>query len=219
MEGMDGLEPMDRLKESHPALPFVVITAAGAIAKAVDSVKRAAFQYMVKPCDAEDLRKVVTEALHRGRRQPTEASPLAYRPPTASFVRRPGATGSTRAPRHSPRRGRASAFPGIPPHCEGRPVCTAARSATDPFRNDRSALPALGVGSAAVGRSGKTTLSLERWKAPWAGPPSRLVGVDGMSVHYQDDGSGPAIVLLHGNGASLHTWTHGPRRFRRRIAS
>src|SRR5580704_4200522 len=66
MEGMDGLELMDRLKESHPGLPFIVITAAGAIAQAVDAVKRGAFQYMVKPCDAEDLRKVVTQALARG---------------------------------------------------------------------------------------------------------------------------------------------------------
>jgi hypothetical protein len=97
------------LKESHPALPFIVITAAGAIAQAVDAVKRGAFRYLVKPCDAEDLRKVVTEALDPGRRQPTEASSLAHRPPAASFVRRPGATGSPRALSHSPRRGRARA--------------------------------------------------------------------------------------------------------------
>ena len=31
---------------------------------------------------------------------------------------------------------------------------------------------------------------------------------DGMSIHYRDEGNknGPAIVLLHGSSASLHTW-------------
>ncbi|GAB4395991.1 MAG: alpha/beta hydrolase [Microscillaceae bacterium] len=28
----------------------------------------------------------------------------------------------------------------------------------------------------------------------------------GMSVHYRDEGQGPALILLHGTAASLHTW-------------
>jgi pimeloyl-ACP methyl ester carboxylesterase len=52
----------------------------------------------------------------------------------------------------------------------------------------------------------KGDLPLETLKARWAGPPSRFVDVDGMSVHYRDEGGGPAIVLLHGTGSSLHTW-------------
>jgi pimeloyl-ACP methyl ester carboxylesterase len=37
---------------------------------------------------------------------------------------------------------------------------------------------------------------------------SRYVVVDGMRVHYRDEGlrDGPALVLLHGVMASLHTW-------------
>jgi pimeloyl-ACP methyl ester carboxylesterase len=52
----------------------------------------------------------------------------------------------------------------------------------------------------------KGDLSLDELKAHWAGGASRFVDVDGMSVHYRDEGSGPPIVLLHGTGASLHTW-------------
>jgi pimeloyl-ACP methyl ester carboxylesterase len=52
----------------------------------------------------------------------------------------------------------------------------------------------------------KGDLPLETLKARWAGPPSRFVDVDGMSVHYRDEGTGPAIVLLHGTGSSLHAW-------------
>ncbi len=52
----------------------------------------------------------------------------------------------------------------------------------------------------------KGDLPLDELKARWGASPSRFVDVDGMSVHYRDEGSGPPIVLLHGTGASLHTW-------------
>jgi pimeloyl-ACP methyl ester carboxylesterase len=64
----------------------------------------------------------------------------------------------------------------------------------------------LGLLSALVAWEWKGDLPLEALKARWAGPPSRFVDVEGMSVHYRDEGSGPTIVLLHGTGASLHTW-------------
>ena len=35
---------------------------------------------------------------------------------------------------------------------------------------------------------------------------SKFVPIDGMNVHYRDEGKGQVIVLLHGTGASLHTW-------------
>ena len=30
--------------------------------------------------------------------------------------------------------------------------------------------------------------------------------VDGRNIHYRDEGEGEVIVLIHGTGASLHTW-------------
>ena len=35
---------------------------------------------------------------------------------------------------------------------------------------------------------------------------SKFIQIDGMDVHYRDEGTGQVIVLLHGTGASLHTW-------------
>ncbi len=67
MHGMNGLELLDRVKESHPALPFIVMTAAGAIPQAVDAIKRGAFEYVVTPCDMDDLCRIVTAALERSR--------------------------------------------------------------------------------------------------------------------------------------------------------
>jgi pimeloyl-ACP methyl ester carboxylesterase len=45
--------------------------------------------------------------------------------------------------------------------------------------------------------------------AKWAQPPSQFVGVRGMQVHVRDEGPRDdrvPILLLHGTGASLHTW-------------
>jgi two-component system response regulator HydG len=67
MEGMNGLELLDRVKRSHPGLPFIVITAAGAPRQAVEAIKRGAFEYVVKPCDGDDLRRIVSAALEERR--------------------------------------------------------------------------------------------------------------------------------------------------------
>jgi len=47
---------------------------------------------------------------------------------------------------------------------------------------------------------------VDELKQSFAGGASRFVDVGGLSVHYRDEGEGPPIVLLHGTGASLHTW-------------
>lgn len=46
-------------------------------------------------------------------------------------------------------------------------------------------------------------------QAKWAPPPSQFIAVRGMQVHVRDEGprdDAVPIVLLHGTGASLHTW-------------
>jgi len=34
---------------------------------------------------------------------------------------------------------------------------------------------------------------------------SRFVDIEGMQVHYRDEGSGPPLLLIHGTSSSLHT--------------
>jgi pimeloyl-ACP methyl ester carboxylesterase len=48
----------------------------------------------------------------------------------------------------------------------------------------------------------------EELEAKYAEPPSRFVDVAGLRLHVRITGpeSAPAIVMLHGLGASLHTW-------------
>ncbi len=96
MDGLNGLELLDRIKASHPALPFVVITAAGGVHQAVEAIKRGAYGYMVKPCDAEDLLRVVTSALE-GRRPPRDQKRLAHPPSGVGTLELVGAGPAMRA--------------------------------------------------------------------------------------------------------------------------
>lgn len=54
----------------------------------------------------------------------------------------------------------------------------------------------------------KPDLSLDTLKARYANADSRFVTIGDLSVHYRDVGprDAPVLVLLHGAGASLHTW-------------
>ena len=47
---------------------------------------------------------------------------------------------------------------------------------------------------------------VEKLKKKFASKNSKFITIDGMDVHYSDDGNGIPLVLLHGVGASLNTW-------------
>ena len=48
--------------------------------------------------------------------------------------------------------------------------------------------------------------TLEELAPKYAEEPSQFMALNGMKIHYRDEGDGPVIVLIHGTGASLHTW-------------
>jgi len=55
-------------------------------------------------------------------------------------------------------------------------------------------------------------------QAKWAPPPSQFIAVRGMQLHLRDEGPRDdprPIVLLHGTGASLHTWDGWTRELAR----
>ena len=57
-------------------------------------------------------------------------------------------------------------------------------------------------------------ISLEDLKKEYANEHSKFVEVDGLQVHYRDEGSGFPIVLVHGTAASLHTWDAWTKRLK-----
>ena len=49
-------------------------------------------------------------------------------------------------------------------------------------------------------------IAVEDLKKTYANEHSQFIDVEGMQVHYRDEGTGFPIVLIHGTGASLHTY-------------
>jgi len=43
---------------------------------------------------------------------------------------------------------------------------------------------------------------------------SKFLAIDDLVFHYQDEGTGPTVVLLHGVASSLHTWDGWTNRFK-----
>lgn len=48
--------------------------------------------------------------------------------------------------------------------------------------------------------------SVEELKALYTDDQSQWIEIEGVPVHYKKEGAGPAVILVHGTGASLHTW-------------
>jgi two-component system response regulator AtoC len=59
MPGMDGLEVLRRVKETHPEAAVVVMTAYATVDTAVNAMKLGAFDYIVKPFDPEEVSLMV----------------------------------------------------------------------------------------------------------------------------------------------------------------
>lgn len=56
---------------------------------------------------------------------------------------------------------------------------------------------------------GKRDIPLEELKAKYAQKPSKFISIQGMDVHYRDEGNKQdslPVVLLHGTSSSLHTY-------------
>ncbi len=49
-------------------------------------------------------------------------------------------------------------------------------------------------------------IPLDTLKLKYANDQSRFMTIDGMPVHYRDEGKGFPVVLVHGTSSSLHTW-------------
>lgn len=59
----DGLELVEWMQQYAPGIPVAVITAHGSVEAAVRALKVGAFDFVSKPLDLNDLRKLVTQAL------------------------------------------------------------------------------------------------------------------------------------------------------------
>ena len=65
MPKIDGLEVLQRVKETHPDIDVIMVTGLSQIETAVRSMKLGAFDYLPKPFDPDELKLVVKRALER----------------------------------------------------------------------------------------------------------------------------------------------------------
>ena len=52
----------------------------------------------------------------------------------------------------------------------------------------------------------RADIAVTELSAKYTNAASRFLTLQGMRVHYRDEGAGPTLVLLHGTASSLHTW-------------
>ncbi|XKE45278.1 nitrogen regulation protein NR(I) [Halomonas organivorans] len=75
MPGIDGLDLMARVREAHPELPVIVMTAHSDLDSAVASYQGGAFEYLPKPFDVDEALALVRRAVAhaRERQRPVHA--------------------------------------------------------------------------------------------------------------------------------------------------
>jgi pimeloyl-ACP methyl ester carboxylesterase len=49
-------------------------------------------------------------------------------------------------------------------------------------------------------------IPVNQLKSKYTTPESQFLTIEGMDVHFRKTGKGPALLLIHGIGSSLHTW-------------
>ena len=76
MDDMDGSTLIHELQQRHPSVVTIVLTGYASIESSIDALRQGVYDYLVKPCMVEDLKRTVRRALeHREqRRQISELS-------------------------------------------------------------------------------------------------------------------------------------------------
>ena len=67
MPGMDGIETLKEMKKSYPLTEVIMLTGHATVESAIDGMKLGAFDYLMKPCDMDQLMAKVKEAAAKKR--------------------------------------------------------------------------------------------------------------------------------------------------------
>jgi len=80
MPGRSGLELLQAVKERHPAVPVIVMTAYSDLDSAVAAFQGGAFEYLPKPFDIDQAVDLIRRALEESRRETEAVQPFASSP-------------------------------------------------------------------------------------------------------------------------------------------
>ncbi|OQX21745.1 MAG: two-component system response regulator [Desulfobacteraceae bacterium IS3] len=68
MPGMDGIEALRRIKSEYPLTEVIMLTGHATVETGIEGMKVGAFDYLMKPCDMDQLISKVGEAAAKKRR-------------------------------------------------------------------------------------------------------------------------------------------------------
>ena len=67
MPGMDGIETLVEIKKNFPLVEVIMLSGHADVESAIDGMKQGAFDYLMKPCDMDQIIAKVTEAAAKKR--------------------------------------------------------------------------------------------------------------------------------------------------------
>ena len=67
MPGMDGIETLGEIKKRFPLVEVIMLSGHADVESAIDGMKQGAFDYLMKPCDIDQMIAKVTEAAAKKR--------------------------------------------------------------------------------------------------------------------------------------------------------
>ena len=67
MPGMDGLETLRIIKQQHPIVEVIMLTGHATVENAIEGMKGGAYDYLMKPCDLDELMTKIEKAFHKKR--------------------------------------------------------------------------------------------------------------------------------------------------------
>jgi DNA-binding NtrC family response regulator len=69
MPGMDGLEVLKEMTKNYPLIEVIMLTGHATIESAIEGMKAGAFDYLMKPCELDQLMEKVQEAVNKRKAQ------------------------------------------------------------------------------------------------------------------------------------------------------
>jgi len=80
MPGLSGLELLNAVKQRHPAVPVIVMTAYSDLDSAVAAFQGGAYEYLPKPFDVDQAVELIRRALDESRREAQAVEPVGSAP-------------------------------------------------------------------------------------------------------------------------------------------
>jgi two-component system, NtrC family, nitrogen regulation response regulator GlnG len=80
MPGGSGLDLLTKVKEKHPGLPIIIMTAFSDLDSAVNAFQRGAFEYLPKPFDISKATELIRRALEESQREDVALEAIAETP-------------------------------------------------------------------------------------------------------------------------------------------